>query len=203
LANHAKVSPTLIERIGFTETQDDDDVRNFRHRAGPCLACPHLACKCHQPARSGGLGDRRRCASGPRPHLGSARHSARQPDRSAQSHGQRPRPWQTKRIIAHIEAHLEDTIANDELAALINLSTGHFTRAFRQTFNTTPHAYVLDRRVELAAEMMTGSDEKLAIIAASCGFHDQSHLSRIFRRAKGVTPAVWRRRHAAFAMAQA
>lgn len=112
-------------------------------------------------------------------------------------------PWQTKRIIAHIEAHLEDTIANDELAALINLSTGHFTRAFRQTFNTTPHAYVLDRRVELAAEMMTGSDEKLAIIAASCGFHDQSHLSRIFRRAKGVTPAVWRRRHAAFAMAQA
>lgn len=112
-------------------------------------------------------------------------------------------PWQARRIIAHIEAHLEETIANDELAELINLSTGHFTRAFRQTFNTTPHAYVLDRRVDLAAEMMTGGHEKLAIIAAACGFHDQSHLSRIFRRVKGVTPAVWRRRHAIVAMAAA
>lgn len=112
-------------------------------------------------------------------------------------------PWQTKRVIAHIEAHIEETIANDELAELINVSTRHFTRAFRQTFGTTPHAYVLARRVELAAEMMAGSEEKLAVIAAACGFHDQSHLNRIFRRVKGVTPAVWRRRYATFAMANA
>lgn len=103
-------------------------------------------------------------------------------------------PWQTKRVIAHIEANIEDVISNEGLANLVSLSTGHFTRAFRQTFGITPHVYVTGRRVDLAAAMITQTDEKLAIIAASCGFHDQSHLNRIFRRVKGFTPAAWRRR---------
>lgn len=102
-------------------------------------------------------------------------------------------PWQARQVAAHIDANLEETIGNDELAGIARLSTGHFCRAFRQTFGTTPHSYVMQRRVDHASAMMIRSAEPLAAIAAACGFTDQAHLSRLFRRIKGHSPAMWRR----------
>ncbi|WP_206240417.1 helix-turn-helix domain-containing protein [Novosphingobium terrae] len=104
-------------------------------------------------------------------------------------------PWQARKVIAHIDAHMEDTITNDELASLVRLSCGHFCRAFRNTFGVTPHAFVMQRRVDNASMMMIRSAEPLAAIAAACGFTDQAHLSRLFRRVKGFSPAIWRRQH--------
>jgi AraC family transcriptional regulator len=42
-------------------------------------------------------------------------------------------------------------------------------------------------------EMMLETDEALSQIAFACGFSDQAHLSRIFRRTQGISPARWRR----------
>lgn len=102
-------------------------------------------------------------------------------------------PWQARRVIAHIKARLDQPIDNDQLAALVRLSSGHFCRAFRNTFGVTPHAYVMQQRVEQASLMMIRSTEPLAAIAVACGFTDQAHLSRLFRRMKGFPPALWRR----------
>lgn len=104
-------------------------------------------------------------------------------------------PWQARKVVAHIKAHLDEPIGNDELAALVRLSSGHFCRSFRNTFGVTPHAYVMQQRVENASLMMIRSAEPLASIAAACGFTDQAHLSRLFRRMKGFPPALWRRQH--------
>jgi len=112
-------------------------------------------------------------------------------------------PWQARQVAAYVDAHLEDPITNDGLAAVARLSTGHFCRAFRQTFGTTPHAFVMQRRVDNASTMMIRSSEPLAIIAAACGFTDQAHLSRLFRRLKGDSPATWRRQYAARPLALA
>jgi AraC family transcriptional regulator len=112
-------------------------------------------------------------------------------------------PWQARQVAAYVDAHLDATISNDDLAAVARLSTGHFCRAFRQTFGTTPHAFVMQRRVDNASTMMMRSSEPLAIIAAACGFTDQAHLSRLFRRLKGDSPATWRRQYAARPLALA
>jgi AraC-like DNA-binding protein len=53
--------------------------------------------------------------------------------------------------------------------------------------------YIAARRVERAKRMMIISTESLTEIALNCGFADQSHLNRQFRRAVGVTPGQWRR----------
>lgn len=104
-------------------------------------------------------------------------------------------PWQAKRVSAHIDAHLGDTIPVSHLAQLVTLSAGHFSRAFKRTFGDTPHGHVMRRRVETAKAMMLKSAEPLSQIAYLCGFADQAHFSRTFRKLAGATPLAWRRAH--------
>ncbi|KAB7646251.1 helix-turn-helix domain-containing protein [Polymorphobacter fuscus] len=102
--------------------------------------------------------------------------------------------WQVTAITAHVEAHYHRSIGIAELAALANLSEGHFCRSFKAHFGRTPHRYVVARRVAHAQRLMVTTHESLSLIAFGCGFTDQAHLTRIFRRDVGDTPSAWRSR---------
>ncbi len=102
-------------------------------------------------------------------------------------------PWQIRRVMAHVDANLGDTIPVGSLAALTRLSTSHFSRAFKGSFGTSPHRYVMDRRIQAAQKMMLETDENLAQIALACGLSDQAHFSRAFQRVMGASPHAWRR----------
>src|SRR5882724_11753445 len=101
--------------------------------------------------------------------------------------------WQAKRTVAYIEANLGSKMAIREIADLLALSESHFSRAFKQCLGSSPMAYVRLRRVERAKLMMTSTSERLTDIALACGFVDQAHLSKYFRRVVGMTPGLWRR----------
>jgi AraC-like DNA-binding protein len=73
------------------------------------------------------------------------------------------------------------------------LSTSHFRRAFKVSFGVTFYKYINRRRVERAQEMMVMTDQPLCQIARQCGFADQPHFTRVFRRLVGSSPAIWRR----------
>lgn len=122
------------------------------------------------------------------------------PPQSAQESGLIPRgglaPWQLRRVLTHIEAHLGVPITTAELASLVRLSPFYFSRAFRRSFNDSPHAYVMRRRVERAQGMMLTTTAPLAQIALSCGLADQAHFTRLFRRFAGESPGRWRRARA-------
>jgi len=105
-------------------------------------------------------------------------------------------PWQVRKVLCHIEAHLDRTIRNEDLAALVRLNPSHFGRAFRNSFGEPPHEYVIRRRVERAQGLMLSTNKTLTDIAAECGFADQAHLTRLFRRLSGESPAAWRRARA-------
>ena len=85
---------------------------------------------------------------------------------------------------------------NEELAAVARLSTSHFNVAFRNSVGESPHEYVVRRRVERAQGLMLSTDKSLSDIAAECGLADQPHLTRLFRRIVGESPAAWRRARA-------
>lgn len=104
-------------------------------------------------------------------------------------------PWQMRQLTAHIDANLHATIWTKDLAALINLSPSHFSRAFKRSFADTPHRYVVRRRLERAQGLMLKTDRSLVQIAMECGFADQPHLNKIFRRLVDETPRKWRRAH--------
>ncbi|MGM4907488.1 helix-turn-helix domain-containing protein [Tardiphaga sp. 866_E4_N2_1] len=101
--------------------------------------------------------------------------------------------WQVERVKRHIETNLEGAIRVVELACIVNLSCGYFSKAFKLTFGVSPHAYVVARRLQRAMELMTLTCASLCEIAFACGFSDQPHLCRQFRRVTGVSPNVWRR----------
>ena len=81
-----------------------------------------------------------------------------------------------------------------DVARECNLSRGYFIRAFAKETGKTPHQWVLEKRTEQARQLMDATDMTLSEIAATCGFADQSHLSRVFLRIVGSSPGAWRRR---------
>jgi AraC family transcriptional regulator len=118
---------------------------------------------------------------------------------SAERQDQALLAWQMRRVESHIDEHIEQQIRVADLSGIVDLSEAHFSRAFRLAYGEPPHAYIVRRRVELAAQLMLAGCEPLSEIALKCGFHDQAHLSKQFRQMTGETPAAWRRlrrRHA-------
>lgn len=102
-------------------------------------------------------------------------------------------PWQVQRVQRYIEKACCSRINIDELARLTRLSSSYFSVAFRVSFGTSPHDYISRHRVDRAKHLMKTTQTPLCDIALQCGFSDQSHLSRVFRRFAGTTPAAWRR----------
>jgi AraC-like DNA-binding protein len=66
-------------------------------------------------------------------------------------------------------------------------------RAFRESFGAPPHTYLMRRRMERAQDLMLSTETSIGQIALDCGFADQSHLTRLFHKIVGESPAAWRR----------
>jgi AraC family transcriptional regulator len=101
--------------------------------------------------------------------------------------------WQVRKVRNYIDSHITGPVLVADLCVLIQRSEAHFSRSFKRTFGESPHAFLVRRRVELAAQYMLTTDASLSDIALTCGFTDQAHLCKQFRQAAGRTPAAWRR----------
>jgi AraC-like DNA-binding protein len=102
-------------------------------------------------------------------------------------------PWQERRAKELLAARLDGDVAVAEIARECKISVSHFARAFKQSTGETPHRWLLQRRVEAAKALMCESGASLSEVALSCGFADQSHLTKVFSRQVGTSPAAWRR----------
>jgi AraC family transcriptional regulator len=92
-----------------------------------------------------------------------------------------------------IAANLGDDLSLAQVAAQCDLSREHFSRAFKISTGLTPHQWRQLCRIDAVKQLLTGSSRSIADIALACGFADQSHLTRVFGRIVGTSPAQWRR----------
>jgi AraC family transcriptional regulator len=92
----------------------------------------------------------------------------------------------------YIEANLDADLSLAGIADAVGVRPHRLARDFRDRAGLPLHQYVLGRRVERAAHLLRACDAPIAMIAADCGFADQSHLTTVFRRRVGVTPAAYR-----------
>jgi AraC family transcriptional regulator len=101
-------------------------------------------------------------------------------------------PWQERRALDMIRGDLAQPLTLAEIAEACGLSASYFSRAFRRSTGATPHAFLLQARVERAKVLLKRKDLLLAEVASACGFADQSHFTRVFARKIGLTPGAWR-----------
>jgi AraC-like DNA-binding protein len=92
-----------------------------------------------------------------------------------------------RRARSYLADRWDRPVALAELAAYAGLSRFELVRRFRQQTGLTPHAFQRNLRVMHARTMLRAGDP-IVEVAAACGFADQPHLTRTFRRAVGVTP---------------
>ena len=94
--------------------------------------------------------------------------------------------------LAHMRAHFHHEITNQRLASISNMSLRALERRFRAAFHFTPQRFLRKLRLRIASRALMDTDASLADIALQCGFADQSHFSREFRRQFGRTPREYR-----------
>ena len=100
-------------------------------------------------------------------------------------------PGERQRVRDLIEIELGGDLTLERMAANVEMSVFHFVRVFRSTFGTTPHQYVLGRRLAAAQRMLFHEPSRPIVdIALACGFASQAHLSDTFRLHLGKTPAA-------------
>jgi AraC family transcriptional regulator len=97
-----------------------------------------------------------------------------------------------KRVREYLQTNFHEKVSIAELAAVCDLSPGHFIHAFTKTFAVSPHQYLINLRLAAAERLLGESDLSIAAIAYACGFSSQSHLTSTMRKYKNLTPAQLR-----------
>ncbi|ABE42013.1 helix-turn-helix domain-containing protein [Polaromonas sp. JS666] len=97
-------------------------------------------------------------------------------------------------VLAHINAHLGESLPLHQLAALSGLSLWRFATVFREHMGVAPRRYIFLERVRYAKALLRAGMAP-ATVASEAGFCDQSHLSRRFKHACRETPGQYQSRH--------
>ena len=94
-------------------------------------------------------------------------------------------------LVARIEGQDPAQLSLEVLAAEAGLGRYQLIRAFRAATGFTPHAYLLNARVNRGRQLL-GEGQPLAEVAYQLGFADQSHFQRVFKAYVGMTPGQYR-----------
>ncbi|NVJ98527.1 MAG: helix-turn-helix transcriptional regulator [Alphaproteobacteria bacterium] len=87
-----------------------------------------------------------------------------------------------------VEERLSGELTVADMAKAVGLSTSFFIRAFAAATGTTPHGYLMERRLEKVRYALALRDTKIADVALSCGFSSQAHMTAAFSRQFGISP---------------
>ncbi|NUX54958.1 AraC family transcriptional regulator [Paraburkholderia youngii] len=98
---------------------------------------------------------------------------------------------QLARAAEYIAENCTRALKLDDVCAAAGLSASHLIRAFKLRYGMTPHAYLINRRIQYSrAQLRRGA--LIADVALDAGFADQAHLQRTFKRLVAATPGQYR-----------
>src|SRR3954464_10709866 len=102
-----------------------------------------------------------------------------------------------RRARDHADRHYAEPLDLDGLARIAGLSKFHFQRLFKATYGLTPAAYVSERRVERAQDLLRATNLTVTEVCHAVGFSSLGSFSGRFRELVGETPSEFQRRYAA------
>ncbi|HEX5919812.1 MAG TPA: AraC family transcriptional regulator [Nocardioides sp.] len=102
-----------------------------------------------------------------------------------------------RRARDHLDRHFAEPFHLDDLAALAQMSRFHFIRSFAMTYGTTPAAYLAERRVERAQDLLRAANLTVTEVCHAVGYSSLGSFSARFREIVGESPSDFQRRYAA------
>ena len=100
--------------------------------------------------------------------------------------------YEDKKIIKDTYEFINDSIETnftlESLASNVNLSKYHFLRMFKKEFGLTPHAFIVNERLN-RANVLIQNGITISQASIQVGFNDQSHFTRNFKKYFGYTPS--------------
>jgi AraC-like DNA-binding protein len=96
-------------------------------------------------------------------------------------------------VLGHVVANYRRRLGVNDLARRAGLSPSQLQREFRRLFSMTVGDYILRLRLLMARKRLRATTDAVGRIAADCGFYDQAHFTRAFKRHTGQTPLEYRR----------
>lgn len=102
-----------------------------------------------------------------------------------------------RRARDHLDRHFAEPFDLDHLAALAGMSRYHFLRSFSLTYRSTPAAYLAERRVERAQDLLRGANLTVTEVCHAVGYSSLGSFSSKFREIVGERPSDFQKRYAA------
>ena len=99
---------------------------------------------------------------------------------------------QLRKVEDYVTAHLAQEISIEGLAALVELSSSHFSHVFKESTGMTPLQFVTRQRVTRAQQLIRETSRSLIDVGLEVGYTSPSHFAQVFRRVVGVTPTEFR-----------
>ncbi|MDP9712503.1 UNVERIFIED_ORG: AraC-like DNA-binding protein [Pseudomonas fluorescens] len=96
-----------------------------------------------------------------------------------------------ERAADFIRQHCTVLLSLDDICAAAELSPSYLIRAFKQHFGMTPHAFLVNQRIQFARERLRRG-QLIADVALEAGFADQAHFQRAFKQHLAATPGQYR-----------
>jgi AraC family transcriptional regulator len=97
------------------------------------------------------------------------------------------------RVLEYMKAHLSAPLTLERLAAEAYVSKYHFVRLFRARTGATPHAFLVELRMDAARHMLASTDLSVSAISARCGYGRPAHFGTAFTKRFGMPPTAYRR----------
>lgn len=102
--------------------------------------------------------------------------------------------YKLQQILEYINANLDCDIKLVDLAELVAMSQYYFCHLFKQSMGIAPYQYIIQQRIERAKQLLKCRDVAICDVALACGFANQSHLTKHFRKLTEITPKAYRER---------
>ena len=92
----------------------------------------------------------------------------------------------------YLNIHISSKFKLEDLCSHISMSESQTIRIFKEAYGITPYAYVLDKKIKLAKDMLINTNLPIKQIAYKLSFADEYYFSNIFKNKVGVSPRKYR-----------